>query len=410
MIIPNKSTIADEDIEVPYGRDVCDSSSTAIECDRGRDRSVDRTRDSERGRASVTGEEQERMRCDYEFKIATMQTYIAGLKRDLEDVQEREQKWLDGEQRVHAMEQELEEVRRRAEEKSNSMLSMQQELETLREERTREKDMAVRRQRQDDEEIQALRDQLEFGAGGGSPLISPLRLSRVSQLRSDMEGLLTELSDLSRRNDELLASRDNDHATIRDLDIQVKDYKRTYEQAKTELRSVKAVPTTAKGGRSTARIRGLVDIHVTAFVSSIDSLLTAVRSNAPTRVLQLMKNVVNTVTAVGEDVRAFERRPQRDRAEVDLEALQSLRERLEATLSNLVTAAKTHVTSAGMSSVSLLDAATSHVSATVTDIGKTIHIRKAEQEQFAPATNGTTVTNGYSPSVQRPDAARRHAH
>ena len=58
-----------------------------------------------------------------------------------------------------------------------------------------------------------------------------------------MEGLMTELSDLSRRNDELLAAKDNDLAVIRDLDAQLKDYKRKYEQAKTELRSVKGMST-----------------------------------------------------------------------------------------------------------------------------------------------------------------------
>ena len=52
---------------------------------------------------------------------------------------------------------------------------------------------------------------------------------------------MTELSDLSRRNDELLAAKDNDLAVIRDLDAQLKDYKRKYEQAKTELRSVKGM-------------------------------------------------------------------------------------------------------------------------------------------------------------------------
>lgn len=57
----------------------------------------------------------------------------------------------------------------------------------------------------------------------------------------DMEGLLTELSDLSRRNDELMTAKDSDLVVIRDLDIQLKEYKRKYEQAKTELRSVKGV-------------------------------------------------------------------------------------------------------------------------------------------------------------------------
>ena len=161
-----------------------------------------------------------------------------------------------------------------------------------------------------------------------------------------------------------------------------------------------------------ARDGGLVDIHVTGFVSSVDSLLTAGRSNAPTRVLQPMKGVINAVTAIIEDVRAFERRPQRDRAEVDLEALQSLRERLDATLSNLVTAAKTHATGAGMSPVSLLDAAASHVSSTITEIGKTIHIRKAtkaEQDAFMPGasmSSSSSATNGFSPSLRSVEELR----
>lgn len=126
-----------------------------------------------------------------------------------------------------------------------------------------------------------------------------------------------------------------------------------------------------------------------------------------------MKGVINAVTAIIEDVRAFERRPQRDRAEVDLEALQSLRERLDATLSNLVTAAKTHATGAGMSPVSLLDAAASHVSSTITEIGKTIHIRKAtkaEQDAFMPggsmSSSSSSATNGFTPSLRSVEELR----
>ena len=50
---------------------------------------------------------------------------------------------------------------------------------------------------------------------------------------------MVELSDLSRRNDKLMTAKDADLAVIRDLDAQLRDYKRKYEQAKTELRSVK---------------------------------------------------------------------------------------------------------------------------------------------------------------------------
>lgn len=58
-----------------------------------------------------------------------------------------------------------------------------------------------------------------------------------------MEGLITELSDLQRRNDELMTAKDSDLIVIRDLDAQLKEYKRKYEQAKTELRSVKGAHT-----------------------------------------------------------------------------------------------------------------------------------------------------------------------
>lgn len=98
-----------------------------------------------------------------------------------------------------------------------------------------------------------------------------------------------------------------------------------------------------------------------------------------------MKAVVNAVTSIVEDIRMFERRPRRDRAEIDSDTLRALQDRLEATLSNLVSASKTHATSNGMSPVSLLDAAASHVSSTVTEIGKTLCVRKAtkaEQDQF----------------------------
>ena len=70
-----------------------------------------------------------------------------------------------------------------------------------------------------------------------------------------MEGLIAEVSDLSRRNDELMTSKDSDLIVIRDLDVQLKDYKRKYEQAKTELRSV-------KGGYSPSFLRFVLTLRL----------------------------------------------------------------------------------------------------------------------------------------------------
>lgn len=60
------------------------------------------------------------------------------------------------------------------------MLSLQQELEALREERAREKDIAERRQRQDQDEIQILHDRCEVlessGGAGGSVSVAQCSL------------------------------------------------------------------------------------------------------------------------------------------------------------------------------------------------------------------------------------------
>lgn len=253
----------------------------------------------------------------------------------------------------------------------------------------------------------------------------------LEQLRSDLEGLLSELGDLSHRNDELMIAKESDLAVINNLDMQLKEYKRKYETAKTELRSFKStsqlltglftylqynfvfnciatsqlflkatkpdsdqLPMSAEGG--------LLDIHVTAFVTATDSLLTTGRSHTPSRVLTPMKAVVNAVSAIIEDVRTYERR--RDIADVDIENVRSLRERADATLSNLVAASKTHATSMGMSPVSLLDAASSHLSATITELGKTVAIRKAskaEQEQFEASSGSSSYgSNGFVPTLR----------
>ncbi|KAI6115974.1 hypothetical protein F5141DRAFT_1100060 [Pisolithus sp. B1] len=459
MIIPNKSTIAEEDIEVPFGREIRDSSIATID-DRsqelGKDVDGDAATDGENdtsllglsglsarlksqgdldddgvrsgddyfdkvslgrasvtsdrsaggaayhgskamgGRASVGGDEAERLRRDYEFKIVAMQNRIATLERDLANAQQREEQLQESHQRVRLLEEEIGGFRKRAEEHATAMRVLQAELDEVRQLRAVEKVRA-----QDDEaELQNLRDRCERleeeHRGGSGPVVDEM----IEQLRSDMEGLMAELTDLGRRNDELMTGKEADLAVIRDLDSQLKEYKRRYEQAKTELRSVKA---TSQLFTQTPRMDdqlpvaqdgGLVDVHVTAFISSIDSLLAAARSNAPTRILVPMKTVVTSTSAIIDDVRAYESRPTRE--DVDLDNLRSLRERAEVTLSNLVAVSKTHAISSGMSPVSLLDAAASHVSVTVTEIAKMVFIRKAARDLPSPPPQSQSVSSSYT--------------
>ena len=160
VIIPNKSTIAEEEIEVPYGRQMRDSSSTAMLDEGDRDRNTDGEQEtspmvgglnglsarlkqvddgdnspmrngvpstgedyfdragfgrtsvtSDRSASRITAEDEERIRREYEYKIATMQNRIAGLERDLEDAGEKGRSNADGSARATRLEQELNEFR-----------------------------------------------------------------------------------------------------------------------------------------------------------------------------------------------------------------------------------------------------------------------------------------------------------
>lgn len=174
MIIPNKSMIAEEDIEVPYGREIRDSLGTAVD---DRDQSQDRGQDGDGGtdgdndsmvlglnglsarlrfqgdvvddgirsgedgsdkvslgRASVisdrsaTGiqnigsrmmngwtnigaEEQEWLRREYEIKVATMQKRISTLERGLVNAEQREEELRESQQRIQSFEADIDSFR-----------------------------------------------------------------------------------------------------------------------------------------------------------------------------------------------------------------------------------------------------------------------------------------------------------
>jgi protein SPA2 len=146
----------------------------------------------------------------------------------------------------------------------------------------------------------------------------------------------------------------------------------------------------------------ILDAHLTAFFTAIDSLLLAGRSSALTRVFTPMISVVNAVTNILDDVRSH------SRWHLDPESVHALEERVEATLSNLISVSKTHATSSGVSPVSLLDAAAGHVSAAVTELGRVAHLRratKAEQEQFTLSSLRTT-DNSFTPHLRTVEEVR----
>lgn len=155
MIIPNKSTMEEEYIEVPYGRDARDSTLDDRErAQGGADPDGDSASDypsprsprspppvglsglsarlkgaedgdeselydkpsrsgaSSRVAGAKTSEEVEKLKKDYESKISTMQSQISTLQRDLGDMEQKDKKARESEAKVRQLEEDLQGFRR----------------------------------------------------------------------------------------------------------------------------------------------------------------------------------------------------------------------------------------------------------------------------------------------------------
>ena len=262
MIIPSKSTIATEEIETPFERPI--STASSIQQNDGAsigedEDDEDDDEDLRNGRASAIvkgadkddggyyenssygraspgsimspavsrsntvastregSESAERVRRDYEFKVAQMQTKINGLENDLADALRQRD---DGQDSVRRLNEELEDLRIRSSEQSKALRDLERDL--------------------DDARAQvSLGSPDGVGSGGGGGGGDP---AAMAQLREDLNHVMDDLTELSTQNDELQAERDADRRTMRDMENEVREWKRKYEQAKTELRSVKGRP------------------------------------------------------------------------------------------------------------------------------------------------------------------------
>jgi hypothetical protein len=117
---------------------------------------------------------------------------------------------------------------------------------------------------------------------------------------------------------------------------------------------------------------GLIkDVHVTKFQISIDELLRIARSDNHQHVMQQIKAVVIAVQHVLQDVKLSE----------STESAKATR-KVSATANNLITASKNFASSNGLSPVSLLDAAASHLSTAVIELIRIVKIRPTPADEL----------------------------
>ena len=193
-------------------------------------------------------------------------------------------------------------------------------------------------------------------------------------------------------------------AEVNKLEQEVKEWKSRYVKAKTQLRSVRA----SSLGLGIARLDanrhavalqdrdGLVkDVHVTKFQISIDELLRIARSDTPTAVLDYMKTVVLAVRGITSDI---DTGASTDKDDEVAKRRAKLKSKVSATANNLITASKNYASANGLSPVSLVDAAASHLTAAVVDLLHTVKIRPTPAGELEDDDDGTLEplqSNGY---------------
>ena len=249
------------------------------------------------------------------------------------------------------------------------------------------------------------------------------------EVRRDASVFLQEMRELSARSDNALEKEERLTNQVTLLEKELKEWKSRYAGAKTQLRSLKASSiglaslaspdiTNYARDASIATPDGVVkDVHVTKFQLSIDELLQVARRSGPEEVLESMRHVVKCVRAITGDLDSTSlSQLQSPSSSVNGDSIMSpekqqakLKSRVSATANNLITASKNHASSAGLSPVSLLDAAASHLSTAVVELVKQVKIRPTPEDEFEndeeddrpmplKPGNGYSAYNPYTPN------------
>lgn len=186
---------------------------------------------------------------------------------------------------------------------------------------------------------------------------------------------------LTSQQDTFLESHTNSTREVARLQAEIREWKSRYSQLKVQVRSSNP-SSIGSSSHLNSPIRidlksrlvptddGIIeDSSIIRFQNSIDELLAAARRD-DNEVLEVMTEVVKATRAITDDLKRHGNRVVEDDPNV-----RKLTSRLSATANNLITATKNHVSSHGLSPVSLVDAAASHLTSTVVDLVKVVKMR-----------------------------------
>ncbi|EON68456.1 hypothetical protein W97_07666 [Coniosporium apollinis CBS 100218] len=400
-IVPNKSTMVEDDDSVSGADEEEDARSDAFGLE------TDGQRNSE---LAALSQEKEKELVELREKVAGLEGKVGSLEATMKDKDEEvERLTTQGKNQESASDAEKEQwmsVQRGLESKlaeaQNLNASLRSEIDKLRSESSATQ-RDLRAQIEEAKRIVIPAPALPAPA----PLVEGdwqkryLELERelfeqqqvTEDVRREASQFLVEMRALSERSDAAFEKEERLQHRVNSLEEELQQWKSRYAKAKTQLRTLRASsvglslqnPTSSLYIRdgSLMGINGLVkDVHVTKFQLSIDELLQAARQSNAQAVLDCMKTVVVCVRNITSDVDTA------DSSRSSMESTETprshtkLKARVSATANNLITASKNHAAASGLSPVSLLDAAASHLTTAVIELVRTVKIRPTPAEEL----------------------------
>lgn len=398
-MVPNKSTMVEDDDEVGGLEDDYDVRSDAFALDGVLSR---------RGTTTTMGDGERKLLADSQSQVAMLQEKVdklEGLVKSKDDELSKYQSEQDKAQvscsggcdwvaltvqQVSATErQEWEELKQELEGKvykaEDLNSSLQMELEKVRTEHDNmERDLRSQLdaapQGGGDAELQARFADLEFKHQG---LQAELQEQQqvTEEVRREATRFLTEMKVLSEQSHTDWEREERLAREVQRLEDEARQWKNRYTKAKTQLRHLRASsvgiseshPDVGAYTKENELLQdnGLVrDIHVTKFQISVDDLLRVARFDEHQLVLQQVRMVIVAVRHILEDLDMT-----RASGAVSADLLTKAKTRVSGTANNLITACKNFSNSSGLSPVSLLDAAASHLATAVIEVIRLVKIQ-----------------------------------
>ncbi|KAH8693782.1 putative cell polarity protein [Talaromyces proteolyticus] len=209
----------------------------------------------------------------------------------------------------------------------------------------------------------------------------------TEEVRRDAATFLKEMRAMSERSNATWEREEKLSRDVNRLEEEVKEWKSRYIKAKTQLRHLRTSSVGISNFRPDVgnfakenelmQPNGMVkDTHVTKFQISIDELLRTARSGEPGLVLEQMKVVVVTVRHIINDMEASQNGEELPFAQ------KRAKSKVSVTANNLITASKNFASSSGLSPISLLDAAASHLSTAIIELLRLVKICASPAEEL----------------------------